>query len=906
MPIAIDMNGVGPSPTSPRMTKAAFFRARSPPVVERQGPGPGQGQGQISPVDMLGQRLDMGLRIDPNNGNGNPGDPSRARASQTGGFVPNPIMNARVGGGVGGPSQGRPSDRLGSGGPASTSTTAPQIPSVVNQFQPSATAYSSGGNPDSRMVNNNVNVHPQMNRRPTNKREGELSAAISLAQKNLPDTPSTGEDTARFEERLDDDAATAEGSQVGLASGLGIGMGMGMNGQSDEMMLALLASQAAVDCERLPIGAWEDVESWKKASAAVLTTTNNVWTRDVGLMMACRNCPARTLQKLNNQNKRMSKQTMESLEQSEKRVEAAEKEVLVLRDREAGLRRQLMEHWSGVMAWEVRRLERLASEAQARAEQQVSRVQAAEAADAEWRTRAKKLEEEVGRGRGRVTELEGIVVEMGRRERAMEEEVRELDRARGQLEQEKEGFKAQLRSVERDRASWDNERTVFGRERDGWERERRAWASEKETHVRDLDKARAEGTGSAQDRAAMERVRAGLGSLLGRTSMVSEAETETAFQEVRALVERREKEVGGLRDEMREVNMGLEEEVRRVSADRDVWKGKAEKADQTHRTEITALEKQTRSLNEQISDLSLRNESLSTSLNAAQSAVTSMNSTSANAKSLQTKVDALTAELDSIAGQFTEVWSLLPPLSRRVEASLANPSDGTTDRSIASPTKPVDFKALEALYAKPNSERFGGIDEMVRRIRGMVDDGKIMVERMVRMEKEKEVHKGNAAKAKKLVEDSRKNLETYQQQVAVLEDRLAKSGSSESHFLEELNSLRSALDAASISKRNLELRAAQQSDTVDRLQKANDTLSARALEIADEAAREKDVLAKKYSVEMDGLRKQVKEVEEGADEERSRGQAQRIQLLDELNSLQAEVGELRKQLRQVRGGTPGK
>jgi hypothetical protein len=104
-------------------------------------------------------------------------------------------------------------------------------------------------------------------------------------------------------------------------------------------------------------------------------------------------------------------------------------------------------------------------------------------------------------------------------------------------------------------------------------------------------------------------------------------------------------------------------------------------------------------------------------------------------------------------------------------------------------------------------------------------------------------------------------------------------------FSEELNSLRSALDAASISKRNLELRAAQQSDTVDRLQKANDTLSARALEIADEAAREKDVLAKKYSVEMDGLRKQVKEVEEGADEERSRGQAQRIQLLDEVSGL---------------------
>lgn len=42
--------------------------------------------------------------------------------------------------------------------------------------------------------------------------------------------------------------------------------------------------------------------------------------REVKILMA-----ARTLQKLNNNNKRMSKQTMESLEQSEKRVEAAEK-----------------------------------------------------------------------------------------------------------------------------------------------------------------------------------------------------------------------------------------------------------------------------------------------------------------------------------------------------------------------------------------------------------------------------------------------------------------------------------------------------------------------------------------------------------------------------------------------------
>lgn len=39
---------------------------------------------------------------------------------------------------------------------------------------------------------------------------------------------------------------------------------MGLAGGSDEMLLTLLAGQAAVDCEQLPIGGWEEVESWKK------------------------------------------------------------------------------------------------------------------------------------------------------------------------------------------------------------------------------------------------------------------------------------------------------------------------------------------------------------------------------------------------------------------------------------------------------------------------------------------------------------------------------------------------------------------------------------------------------------------------------------------------------------------
>ena len=59
--------------------------------------------------------------------------------------------------------------------------------------------------------------------------------------------------------RVDED--TAEERESSYENGI-----MGLAGRSDEMLMTLLAGQAAVDCEQLPIGGWEEVESWKKAS----------------------------------------------------------------------------------------------------------------------------------------------------------------------------------------------------------------------------------------------------------------------------------------------------------------------------------------------------------------------------------------------------------------------------------------------------------------------------------------------------------------------------------------------------------------------------------------------------------------------------------------------------------------
>ena len=159
--------------------------------------------------------------------------------------------------------------------------------------------------------------------------------------------------------------------------------------------------------------------------------------------------------------------------------------------------------------------------------------------------------------------------------------------------------------------------------------------------------------------------------------------------------------------------------------------------------------------------MNLRNESLSTSLNAAQSALSSTSTSNEASKALQSKVDALTSELDSIAAQFDKVWPLLPPPQKRKAAELLDAS-GKSNGGIMSPSRPLNFAALQQLYV-PTNEKFTGMDEMVSRIKGMAEDGKMLVERVIRCDREREVHKHNALKAKKLVEDSRHSLETYQQ-----------------------------------------------------------------------------------------------------------------------------------------------
>lgn len=260
----------------------------------------------------------------------------------------------------------------------------------------------------------------------------------------------------------------------------------------------------------------------------------------------------------------------------------------MLRDREASLRRRLLEHYSSVMSWEVRRLTRITTEIQSRLDSQSYKLST-------FDQREQELIRQVDEGRAKVEELETMVLELGRREKGIEEEARELE--------------AQRDDLERERATWAHEREQLLNERQiwlehsrGWDKQvaefnqaRHNWAQEREALLEERERLTQNGQTSEDDRQIKDHVCTVLGSLLGQKGQsIREEEIVPALEDLKKRLAARETEVLSLREDVREVNMGLEEEVRRVADDRDAWKAKLEKGEALRKEEVTSLERSLR------------------------------------------------------------------------------------------------------------------------------------------------------------------------------------------------------------------------------------------------------------------------------------------------------------------------
>lgn len=117
--------------------------------------------------------------------------------------------------------------------------------------------------------------------------------------------------------------------------------------------------------------------------------------------------------------------------------------------------------------------------------------------------------------------------------------------------------------------------------------------------------------------------------------------------------------------------------------------------------------------------------------------------------------------------------------------------------------------------------------------------------------------------------------------------------------IDEIDSLQHDVERLKKEKRELELQTADQAETCQNLQDANNTLSARALALAEEVATAPEAMRIKMEAQLAEVRRQLKEAQEDIDAMRNAEQSQRIALLDELNLMQSENTKLRDQLRAV-------
>lgn len=115
--------------------------------------------------------------------------------------------------------------------------------------------------------------------------------------------------------------------------------------------------------------------------------------------------------------------------------------------------------------------------------------------------------------------------------------------------------------------------------------------------------------------------------------------------------------------------------------------------------------------------------------------------------------------------------------------------------------------------------------------------------------------------------------------------------------MRELQELHKTIDILQDNKKALERNAVEQANTCERLSEANEKLSGQTLALAQAAEQEKRILQNRYDQEITGLYQELKKVQEEMEERGGREQEQRLQLLDEMNTIQSHNANLRAQLR---------
>ncbi|KAF9464805.1 Up-regulated during septation-domain-containing protein [Collybia nuda] len=259
------------------------------------------------------------------------------------------------------------------------------------------------------------------------------------------------------------------------------------------------------------------------------------------------------------------------------------------------------------------------------------------------------------------------------------------------------------------------------------------------------------------------------------------------------------------------------------------------------------------------------------------------------------------------------LWNTLPsPEARaakfnksRQQFRAGSPTLNSPGGKSVSSLSDLDVRSLKSLYettrgGQPPSPGAGGaftIEAFAARVQALMADDRALIERLVRFAQAHDLLKKNAERAQKLAQEGNTALETYQKQVRTLEDRNMSMAAKQAAMNEEVQHLQDMIERVTNDKTEVEMLAAEQAETCRQLTEANNTLSARALTLAEEAASAPEMVRKQLESQLVECRAALERAQEEVIAMRTSEDSQRIAMMDELNSMQTENGMLRAQLR---------
>ncbi|KAG2135707.1 Up-regulated during septation-domain-containing protein [Suillus bovinus] len=668
----------------------------------------------------------------------------------------------------------------------------------------------------------------------------------------------------------------------------------------DDLLMSLLTSEAVVESRECEILSGEEVEELKKEQQ-ILKIRVTAAQRKLKLETKIRDA-ALSLSKVNTAHKRVSKATDDQLDAAERRVNTAQMELWRVSERANEVERKLLEHRAGVLGFSVSKMERKmmpsgdASGMNTPSRSSVSSPVAttsppprarfdgahlfaghADAANTQSptipsRTRNKpEMARELSHLR---LEKEQVETTMGMELQTAEETVAALEQEFPRLEE----LNAKCQELLEERAQWEKDKTqLAAREK---EVERAGEATEMERALSDVQ---------AQCDAELQKKDEEIAAL--------KAEWEDAKEEWEA-----EKALHGIQTSPDTSLQGL---LASVASHLETLSAALQGHSDRHARfgdELRVHMEENETLLKDLDAVRLERDNAQLEVQSLESRVKELSDASSTPSEPPVEY---TGEAADIIAILQPIWNILPaPELRAAKLSskrhLRNPSmisNPGRSSPLPSPSKSTlsdtDVRALKTLYdvrpqlpptptsatsPSPQKQSRGtfSVEAFVSRVQALIIDDRALIERLIRFAQAHDLLKKNAERAQKLAQESNTALETYQRQVSTLERQNTSLVSKQNALYVKLQD---AIERAVCEAREMEMHAADQAET---------------------SASAPEKVRKQLEGQLTECTEALRQATEEINDMRMSEQTQRIALLDELNSVQTENGNLRAQLRAKR------